>query len=142
MSGLAKCVGFVCVAVMVSVGSAWGGWFSFEPNILLMDGTSVARELEDIQKDTDYRKTGDTAQVDQLIRDMRVLVIESQKHETRVEYVKHREKGDNVFVLVQDESGTKMWANMVGLACLGTDGKERNVTRQDLNKGKFAPLSK
>lgn len=132
---------FVSVVLMAIVGNAWGGWFSFEPNILLLDGASVARELADIQKETSYREKGDTAQAEQLIRDERVLIIESQKYETRVEYVKHKEQGDKVFVLVKDESGTKMWANMIGLACQDTDGNERAVNKQDLTKGKFIPLS-
>ncbi len=142
MSGMIKKSVFVSVVVMALVGNALGGWFSFEPNILLLDGTSVARELEDLQKETAYRKKGDTAQADQLIRDTRVLIIESQKYDTRVEYVKHKEQGNSVFVLVKDESGTKMWANILGLACQGTDGSERPISKEDLSKGGFTPLSK
>lgn len=132
---------FISVLVIVFGGNAWCGWFSFEPNILLLDGTSVARDLDDIQRETVYREKGDTAQVDELIRDSKILIIESQKYETRVEYVKHKEHGKNVFVLVKDESGTKMWANMLGLACQGTDGSERPVSKEDLVKGEFTPLS-
>ena len=54
MIGMVKRSVFVCVAVMAIVGNAWGGWFSFEPNILLLDGASVARELEDLQKELEY----------------------------------------------------------------------------------------
>lgn len=141
MNGMIKKSIFVSVAVMmVLVGNAWSGWFSFEPNILLLDGVSVARELEDIQKETAYKEKGDTAQADQLVRDARVLIIEGQKYETRVEYVEHKEDGKNVFVLVKDESGTKMWANMIGLACQGGDGNERPVSKEDLAKGEFPPL--
>lgn len=141
MDGMIKKLVFVSVVVMALVGNVWGGWFSFEPNILLVDGTSVARELEDIQKETVYREKGNTAEADQLVLDEKVLIIESQKYETRVEYVKHKEQGKNVFVLVKDESGTKMWANMLGLACLGTDGSERPVSKEDLTKEEFKPLS-
>ena len=141
MNGMVKKSFFVSVVVMLMAGSSWGGWFSFEPNILLLDGTSVARELADIQQETTYRENGNTAQADQLIQDEKVLIIESQKYDTRVEYVKHKEMGNNVFVLVADESGTKMWANMLGLACQGTDGSERPVSKEDLAKKKFAPLS-
>jgi len=141
MSGMIKKSIFVSVVVMALVGNAWGGWFSFEPNILLLDGTSVARELEDIQKEIAYRKKGETTQADQLIRDAKILIIESQKYDTRVEYVKHKEQGNSVFVLVEDESGTKMWANMLGLACQGTDGSERPVSKKDLDKGEFTPLA-
>ncbi len=141
MVGMIKKSVFVFGVVIAIVGNAWGGWFSFEPNILLLDGTSVARELKDIQKEHEYREKGDTDQIDQLIRDAKVLIIEGQKYETRVEYVKHKEHGNRVFVLVKDESGSKMWANMLGLACLGTDGNERAVRKEDLAKGKFVPLS-
>ncbi|WDP87836.1 MAG: hypothetical protein HUN05_24095 [Desulfobacter sp.] len=126
MSGMIKKTTFVSVVVMALVGNAWGGWFSFEPNIHILDGTSVDRELEDIQKETVYKKNGNTAQVDQLMRDAKVLIIDSQKYETRVEYVKHKEEDQSVFVLVKDESGTQMWANMLGLACQGTNGNVQN----------------
>ena len=141
MSGMIKGFIFAAVFIIGFSGSSWAGWFSFEPNILLLDGTHVARELKDIQKATAYQEKGDTAQVDKLISDTKVLIIEGQKYETKVEYVKHKELGSTVYVLVQDESGSKMWANMIGLACKGTDGNERPVSRADLNKGKFSPLS-
>lgn len=141
MSEMIKKSILVSAVVMALVGNAWGGWFSFEPNILLLDGTSVARELEDIQKETEYKKKGDMAQADQLIRDAKVLIIESQKYDTRVEYIKHKEDGQSVFVLVKDESGTQMWANMLGLACQGNDGSERPVSKEDLAKGEFPPLA-
>jgi len=140
MDEMIKRAVIVSVAVLAFVGNAWGGWFSFEPNILLLDGTSVARELEDIQKEAEYREKGDKTKADELIRDAKVLIIESQKYDTRVEYVKHKELGESVFVLVEDESGTKMWANMVGLACKGADGGERPVRKEDLTKGEFSPL--
>ena len=140
MNEMIKHLVMVSAAVAVFAGNAWGGWFSFEPNILIRDGTSVARELEDIHKATVHREKGDTTEVDQLIRDTRILIIESQKHDTRVEYVKHKELDNKVFVLVEDESGTKMWAAMLGLACRGSDGGQRPVSKEDLDKGKFPPL--
>ena len=132
---------FVSVVVMALVGNVWAGWFSFEPNILILDGTSVAREFEDIHMATVYREKGNTTEINKLIRDTRILIIEDQKHDTRVEYVKHKEVDNSIFVLVEDESGTKMWTNMLGLACQGTDGVERPVNEEDLNKGEFTPLS-
>lgn len=141
MNQMVKRSVFTFVLVTALVGNAWGGWFSFEPNILLLDGTSVARELEDLQKESAYRAKGDTAQVEQLIRDAKVFIIEKKKYDNRVEYVKHKEDGDSVFVLVEDESGSKMWANMVGLACRASDGSERPVSKTDLDKGEFRPLS-
>ena len=141
MNGMVRRSVFACIMVMGLAGSAWGGWFSFEPNILLLDGTSVARELEDLQQESAFRTNGDTARADQLIRDAKVFVIENQKYDNRVEYVKHKEDGDSVFVLVEDESGSKMWANMLGLTCRGSDGSERPVSKTDLDKGEFRPLS-
>lgn len=138
----------ICTSIFVSavwlglVGTAWGGWFSFEPNIILTDGAYVARELEDLAKETEYIKTGNTANADEMIRDSRVLIIDSQKHENRVEFIEFTEQGENVFVLVQDESGTKMWANMVALVCQDSDGTQRPVAKEDLAKGEFPPLAK
>ncbi len=141
MSGMIKKSVFVSVVVMALVGNAWGGWFSFEPNILLLDGTHVAWELEDIQKETAFRVKGDIAKADQLIRDEKVLIIESQKYDTRVKYVKYMEQDNNVFVFVKDESGTKMWANMASLVCQGIGGSKRPVSKEDLAKGEFMPLA-
>ena len=141
MNEMIKNAVFVFVVVMVLAGNAWSGWFSFEPNILLLDGTSVAREFEDIHKATMHREKGNTTEIDQLIRDTKILIIEGQKYDTRVEYIKHKEVDNSVFVLVEDESGTKMWANMIGLVCQGADGKKRPVNKEDLNKGEFTPLS-
>ncbi|HCY87419.1 MAG TPA: hypothetical protein DHV36_19960 [Desulfobacteraceae bacterium] len=141
MNGRIKRAVFVFLSMLLLAGNAWGGWFSFEPNIHVLDGTPVARELEDLEKAMDFKEKGDTAQVEQLIRDTRVLIVESEKYETKVEYIKYKEHGNNVFVLVEDESGSKMWANMIGLACQGNDGQERPVSKADLDKGKLMPLA-
>ncbi len=141
MSEMIKSSVFISVAVITLMGNAWGGWFSFEPNILLSDGAYVARELEDLQKETTYREKGDTAHADELIKDARVLIMDSQKYDNRVEYVKYQEQGNSIFVLVKDESGSKMWAEMITLSCLGTDGNKRPVGKEDLAKGDFKPLA-
>ncbi len=141
MRKMIKASVFVSVGMIMLAGSAWGGWFSFEPNILLLDGAYVARELEDLQKETEYREKGDAVHADELIRDAKVLLIDPKKYDNRVEYVKHTEQGTRIFVLVKDESGTKMWANMLTLACQGSDGSERPVSKEDLAKGEFTPLS-
>ncbi|WDP92202.1 MAG: hypothetical protein HUN04_21760 [Desulfobacter sp.] len=141
MIGMIKKSVFVSAVLMAIGGTAWGGWFSFEPNILIVDGTPVAREFEDIQKETTYLEKGDTAMAEQLVRDSRVIIIDSQKYDNRVEYVKYKEQGNSVFVLVKDESGSKMWANMIGLACKGNGGSERPVSKEDLAKGKLTPLA-
>lgn len=133
-------LGFFVLTVFA--GNVWAGWFSFEPNILLLDGAYVARELEDLQKETEYRKKGDTIHADELIKDSRILIIDSQKYDNRVEFVKFTEQGNNIFVLVKDESGTKMWSNMLTLACQGTDGSSRPVNKDDLTKGNLQPLTK
>ncbi|THB76440.1 MAG: hypothetical protein D3926_17640 [Desulfobacteraceae bacterium] len=141
MGRIVKMSALVSLLFMMLAGNVLGGWFSFEPNILLLDGAYVARELDDIQKENAFREKGDIAKADQLIQDERVLVIESQKHETRVEYVKHKEKDNRIYVLVKDESGTKMWANMAGLVCQGANGSKRPVSKEDLAKGEFVLLS-
>ncbi|WP_022669036.1 hypothetical protein [Desulfospira joergensenii] len=133
---------FVFTVLTVFGGSAWAGWFTFEPNLVLMDGTAVARYLEDIGKENAYQKNGDTEHANQLISDEKVYLIKSGQDQTRVKYIEHEEYEGNIFVHVQDESGTKVWANMVGLACVDKDGKERTVTKQDLTKGEFEPLPK
>lgn len=101
----------------------------------------MARELEDLQKELSLRKTGDIAHADELIQDARVIIIDSQKYDNRVEYIKHKEQGDSVFVLVKDESGSKMWADMLTLACQGMDGNKRPVGKADLSGDALTPLA-
>ena len=79
----------------------------------------MAREFKDIHMATVHREKGNTTEIDKLIRDTKILIIEDQKYDTRVEYVKHKEVDNSIFVLVEDESGTKMWTTMLGLACQG-----------------------
>ena len=142
MSGIIKKTVFVFMVVVVFGSNAWGGWFSFEPNVLLIDGSPVALKLEDIQKESSYIEKGDLAQAKQLIEDEKVYIIKAGKDFTRVKYDTYVENEGGIFVRVKDESGTKLWVNMLGLACEGEDGKERLVTKLDLDKGKFKPLSK
>lgn len=141
MRGLIQLPVLISTVLVMLLGNAWGGWFSFEPNMQIKDGTPVARELTDIQKETAYREKGDTALAEQLVRDSKVLIMDHQKYDTRVEYVKYEEQGSNIFVLVKDESGSKMWANMAGLACRGTGGGDRPISKADLVKGEFPPLA-
>jgi|GEM_PF-1697917 len=142
MSDIIKKAALVSVIVMGLVGNTWGGWFTFEPNIVLLNGTAVGLEFKDIQKETAYKKTGETTKAVQLVQEEKVYIIKTGADQTRVEYISHKEYQGSIFVRVQDESGTKIWANMLGIACKGQDGKERSVTEQDLAKGKFEPLSK
>ncbi len=121
------------------MSNACGGWFLFEPEILLLNGTSVAREFEEILKPTVHREKGNATEINKLIRDTKILIIEDQKYDTRVEYVKRKEVGNSIFVLAEDGSGTKMWTNILGLACQGADGNERSANKEDLNKGEFIP---
>lgn len=132
---------FVLAVVTILGGTARGGWFSFEPNLVLLDGTAVARYLEDIGKQNAYLKKGDTDKANQLISDEKVYLIKTGQDQTRVKYLEHEAYEDDIFVQVQDESGTKVWANMSGIACVGKDGKKRTLTKQDLEKGEFEPLS-
>ena len=131
---------FVFTVLTIFGGSAWGGWFSFEPNLMLLDGTAVARYLEDIAEENAYLEKGDTEHANQLISDEKVYRIKIGQDQTRVKYLEYKEHEGSIFIHVQDESGTKVWANMVGLACVGKDGKERQLTKQDLDKGEFEPL--
>lgn len=132
---------FVFIIVIALGGSAWGGWFSFEPNVVILDGTPVARELEDIQKETLYQEKGDVAGEQQLIADLKVSIVKNENKGTPVKYVSYEEHEGRIFVRIEDESGSKLWANMLGIAFEGQDGKERRVTKLDLEKGEFGPLS-
>ena len=140
MNGILKKIGFVVMVLIVFGGSAWGGWFSFEPSIILLDGTAVALELEDIKKEFAYIEKGDMEQANNLIKDSKVHIIKDGKSQTRVEYVEYEEHEGSIFIRVKNESGSKLWANMTGLACKGKDGKQRNVTKQDVIKEEFEPL--
>ena len=140
MNGILKKIGFVVMVLIVFGGSAWGGWFSFEPNVILLDGTSVAMELEDIEKECAYIKKGDMEKANNLIKYSKVHIIKDGKSQTRVEYVEYEEHEGSIFIRVKNESGSKLWTNMTGLACKGKDGKQRNVTKQDVIKGEFEPL--
>jgi len=144
MSGITKKIGFVFMVLIIFGGSAWGGWFTFEPNIILLDGTAVGLELTDIKKESAYTEKGDTAQAKQLIKDSKVHIIKSGESQYRVEYVDYEESEGSLFVRVKDESGNKLWANMIGLACEceGKGGEQRNITKQDVIKNNFKPLSK
>jgi len=145
MSGIFKKIGFVFMVLIIigGTGSAWGGWFTFEPNIILLDGTAVALELRDIKKEIAFTEKGDTAQANQLIKDNKVQIIKSGKSQDRVEYVGYEEYEGSTFVRVKDESGNKLWANIIGLACeCEGQGKQRNLTKQDVIKENFKPLSK
>lgn len=141
MSGISKKIGFIFMVLIVFGGSAWGGWFTFEPNIILLDGTAVALDLKDIEKKSAYIEKGDMAQANQLIKDSKVHIIQTGKDQTRVEYLGYEEYEGSIFVRVKDESGNKLWANMIGLACEGQGGKQRNITKQDVIKENFKPLS-
>ncbi|MBU1566149.1 MAG: hypothetical protein KJ630_11035 [Proteobacteria bacterium] len=143
MSGIIKKTVFGFIGVIALCGSAWGGWFTFEPNVILINGTPVARELENIQMEHAYLEKGDLAHANQLIKDSDVYIIEGENGKTGapVKYVGYEEYEGSVFVRVKNESGTQIWANMLGLVCKGQDGKERKVTKQDLEKGEFETLS-
>jgi len=144
MNGIFKKAGLVFMVLIIFGGNAWGGWFSFEPNIILLDGAAVGLELTDIEKESAYIEKGDMAQANQLIKDSKVHIIKSGKSQDRVEYVGYEEHEGSIFVRVKDESGNKLWANMLGLACEceGQGGKPRNITKQDLIKKNLKPLSK
>jgi hypothetical protein len=136
-----------CIVAMVLLmtlsGSAWAGWFTFEPNMVLLDGTHVSVTLEDIEKEDAYLKKGDMEQVNQLVRDSKIFIIKTGKDLTRVKFLGYEEEKDgNIYVEVKDESGSKLWAKIDGLACdCDQNGNKRNITKQDLLKGEFAPLS-
>ena len=128
------------VLLMVLSGSAWAGWFTFEPNMVLLDGTHVSVLLEDIVKEGAYLEKGDNEQANQLVNDSKVFVIKTGRDLTRVKYLDFKEEADgNIYVEVKDQSGNKLWAKIDGLAC-NQDGNKRNITKQDLLKGEFAPL--
>ena len=129
------------VLLMVLSGSAWAGWFSFEPNMVLLDGTRVSVIFEDIEKDDAYLEKGDMEHANQLVNDNKIFVIKTGRDLTRVKFLDYKEKDDgNIYVEVKDESGNKLWSKMSGLAC-DQDGKKKNITKQDLLKGEFVPLS-
>lgn len=142
MSKMIKKAGIVTmVLLMVLSGSAWAGWFTFEPNMVLLDGTRVSMILEDIEKDDTYLEKGDMEHANQLVNDNKIFVIKTGRDLTRVKFLDYKEKDDgNIYVEVKDESGNKLWSKMSGLAC-DQDGKKKNITKQDLLKGEFAPLS-
>lgn len=142
MSKMIKKAGIVTmVLLMVLSGSAWAGWFTFEPNMVLLDGTRVSVILEDIEKDDAYLEKGDMEHANQLVNDNKIFVIKTGRDLTRVKFLDYKEKDDgNIYVEVKDESGNKLWSKMSGLAC-DQDGKKKNITKQDLLKGEFAPLS-
>jgi len=142
MSKMIKKAGIVTmVLLMVFSGSAWAGWFTFEPNMILLDGTRVALNVDDIEKEDAYLGKGDMEHANQLINDNKIFIIKTGKDLTRVKFLGYKEANDgNIYVEVKDESGSKLWAKMNGLAC-EQDGKKKNITKQDLLKGEFAPLS-
>lgn len=142
MSKMSKKAGIVTmVLLMVLSGSAWAGWFTFEPNMVLLDGTRVSVILEEIEKDDAYLKKGDMEQANQLVNDNKIFVIKTGRDLTRVKFLDYKEKDDgNIYVEVKDESGNKLWSKMSGLA-RDQDGKKMNITKEDLLKGEFAPLS-
>ena len=143
MSKMIKKAGiFTMVLLLALSGSAWAGWFTFEPNMLLLDGTHVSVNLEDIAKEDAYLKAGDMEHANQLVKDSKIFIIKTGKDLTRVKFLDYKEQNDgNIYVEVKDESGSKLWAKMSGLAC-EQDGKKKNITKEDLLKGEFAPLSK
>ena len=142
MSKMIKKAGIITmVLLMVLSGSAWAGWFTFEPNMVLLDETRVALNLEDIEKESAYLEKGDMENANQLVKDNKVFVIKTGRDQTRVKFLDYKEKDDgNIYIEVKNESGNKLWAKMSGLAC-DQDGKKKNITKQDLLKGEFAPLS-
>ena len=143
MSKMIKKAGIVTlVLLLVSIGSAWAGWFSFDPDMVLLDGTRVALNVEDIEKEEAYLQKGDMEHANELINDNKIFIIKTGKDLTRVKFLDYKEQNDgNIYVVVKDESGSKLWAKMNGLAC-EQDGKKKNITKEDLLKGEFAPLSK
>ena len=142
MSRMINKAGIVTMVIlMVLSGSAWAGWFTFEPNMLLLDGTHVSVILEDITKEDAFLKAGTTEHANQLVKENKIFIIKTGKDLTRVKFLGYKEENDgNIYVEVKDESGSKLWAKMSGLA-IEQDGKKKNITKQDLLKGEFAPLS-
>ena len=75
MSRMIKRAGVVTMVIlMVLIGSAWAGWFTFEPNLVLLDGTHVSVTLEDITKEDGYLKEGDMEQANQLVKDSKIFI--------------------------------------------------------------------
>ena len=140
MGGLFNRAVFTFTVIVLLTGSAWGGWFSFEPNLILRDGAPVARYLEDLEEELAYLSKGDTAQADQMVKDMKVYMIKEGQDMTRVEFKSYQEDQGEIFIQVQDESGTKIWANMKNIACLDQNGQKKDITKQDVVKGEFKPL--
>ena len=142
MSRMIKKAGIgAMVILMVLNGSAWAGWFTFEPDMLLLDGTHVSVMLEDIAKEDAYLKEGDMENANKLVKDSKIFIIKAGKDLTRVKFLGYKEEKDgNIYVEVKDESGSKLWAKMSGLAC-EQDGKKKNISKEDLLKGEFVPLS-
>ena len=140
MSKMNKMGVFVFMILVFFAGSVWGGWFSFEPNLVLQDGTAVGRYLEDIEAENEYLAKGDKQHSDELVSDQKVYFIKADQDQTRVEYLDYKEHQGGIFIHVKDETGTKVWTNMAGLACLGPDGKQKQLTKEDVKKGDFKPL--
>ena len=98
--------------------------------------------LEDIEKKIVYQKKGELAKADQLVKEEKIYIIKTGRDQTRVKFLDYEEFEGSLLVHVKDESGTKLWANAADLACeCEGKGKQRKVTKQDVVKGKFAPLS-
>lgn len=142
MSEIIKKTGFVVMLLVVFSGIAWGGWFTFEPNIMLLTGTAVSRNLEAVEKENTCIEKGDLKQANQLIKDEAVQIVKSGDDQNRVLYDSYEEYDGSIYIRVKDESGSRLWAKMTGFACEGQDGKLRNVTKQDVIKEDFKPLSK
>jgi hypothetical protein len=142
MSKMIQRAGIVAmVLLMASSGSAWAGWFTFEPNMILLDGTRVALNVEDIEKEDAYLEKGDMEHANQLVKDNKVFVIKNGRDLTRVKFLDYKEGDDgNIYIEVKNESGTKLWAKMNGLAC-DQNGEKKNITKQDVLKGEFPTLS-
>ena len=142
MREIVKKIGMMIMALMILAGPAWGGWFSFEPNLVLNDGAAVALNLEDAEKVSTYLEKGDMEHTNQLVNDKRVFLIKTGRDLTRVEFLDYEEHGGSYFLKVKDESGNELWANINGLACeCDQSGTPRKVTKEDVVKGKFSPLS-
>lgn len=141
MNGITKKMGFVFMLLIIFGGSAWGGWFTFEPNLVLLEGTAVSRDLEAVEKYSFIEK-GDIEQANQLIKNEEVRIVKNGDDQTRVTYSDYEENNGSIFIRFKNESGSKLWANITGLACEGQDGKLRNVIKQDVIKKDFKILSK
>jgi hypothetical protein len=136
-----KKIGFVFMLLIIFGGSAWGGWFTFEPNLVLLEGTAVSRDLEAVEKEYTFIEKGDIEQANQLIKNEEVRIVKNGDDQTHVTYSDYEENNGSIFIRFKNESGSKLWANITGLACEGQDGKLRNVTKQDVIKKDFKILS-